>query len=83
MKLFRVQLSHKEFLYKYLGTQLNGQHTTFGFDTLFTAYSSSGVKGRCHKKPLRGGGQSPKKMGNRGTRFLRKVLKVSKVGMKS
>ena len=27
--------------------------------------------------------QSPKKMGNRGTRFLRKVLKVRKVGMKS
>ena len=26
--------------------------------------------------------QSPKKMGNGGTRFLRKVLKVRKVGMK-
>ena len=27
--------------------------------------------------------QCPKKMGNRGTRFLRKVLNVRKVGMKS
>ena len=49
MKLFCVQLSHKEFLYKYLGTQLKGQHITFGFDTLCTVYSSSGVKGKCHK----------------------------------
>ena len=32
MKLFCVQLSHKEFLYKYLGTQLNGQHTVVVHD---------------------------------------------------